>query len=97
MTTKEWLFKDPPNVAVFADIMIINKDTWIYYVCHDVDDGAWQFHGPTGLADEENIKIVSLKNLVDIDKTIVTLFDLPPGWCAWRTSALSPWQRALQK
>jgi hypothetical protein len=97
MTTEEWLFTDPPNVAVFVDKMIINKDTWIYYVGHDVNDGAWQFHGPNGFADEENIKIVGLKTLVDIDKTIVTLFDLPLGWCAWRASALSPWQRALQK
>ncbi len=94
MSDPNWPFSDPPNVAVFTDRRIINGATWIYYVSHDEDDRAWQFHGSDGFADEENAAVVALKNMVKLDPSIGELADLPLNCCAWRETPESPWQRA---
>jgi hypothetical protein len=38
--------------------------------------------------------LVGLEKVVRLDESILALADLPKGWHAWRTSKLSPWQRA---
>jgi hypothetical protein len=96
MTESNWPFIDPPNVAVFTDRRIVELGTWIYCVSHDRDDGAWQFHGPDGFADEENARVVALRTIFELDDSIGLLADLPLGWCAWRESVASHWQRAPQ-
>ena len=91
----EWKFSDPPNVAVFVDRSIFKRDDWIAYVSHDDEDGSWQFHNSEpGPAEESDIMIVSLQNVVQRDESIMELADLPEGWHAWRSSKSSPWQRA---
>jgi hypothetical protein len=97
MKKKEWPFDEAPNVAVISDYRIVGKETWIYYVSHDVDDGAWQFHGPDGFAGEEQAVVVSLKSILDLDDSIAELADLPLGWCAWRKSKSGKWLRAPQE
>jgi hypothetical protein len=92
----EWPFADPPNVAVFVDDRIFDGSTWVYYVCHDSDDGAWQFHGP-GFADSAHMKIIGLKAMVKRDPSICLLADLPLGWFAWRETPTSNWCREPQK
>lgn len=96
MDTAKWPFRDPANVAVFADKRILEGATWIYYVGHDRDDGAWQFHGPSGFVDEENASVVALKTICELDASVMALADLPLGWCAWRETVTSPWRRAPQ-
>jgi hypothetical protein len=96
MSSNDWPFSDPPNMAVFIDKRIVEKSAWIYYVGHDADDGAWQFHGPDGFADEENAKVVSLKTVVQMDSSVKQLADLPLGWCAWRDAPEANWSRAPQ-
>ena len=96
MSASEWPFDDPPNVAVFTDKRIVDGESWIYYVSHDSDDGAWQFHGPAVFADEEHAKVVGLKTILDLDPSVTALVDLPLGWCAWRETAIAAWQRAPQ-
>jgi hypothetical protein len=96
MSTTEWPFDDPPNVAVFTDQRILEGTDWIYYVSRDADDGAWQFHGPDGLAEEVNARVVALTTICSSDASVMTLADLPLGWCAWRETRDSEWQRAPQ-
>src|SRR5262245_46280006 len=89
-----WPFQDPPNVAVFTGKEIAEGRTWIYYVSHDEDDGAWQFHGVDGPPrDEKDARVVSLRKIVELDPTIKSLADLPLGWCAWRDGQSREWQR----
>lgn len=88
-----WIFRDPPNVAVFTSKSIVDGTEWIHYVCHNEEDGAWQFHPPSGFAGEENASIVSLQSIVKKDPTVNDLFDLPLGWCAWRETPTSKWKR----
>lgn len=95
---QQWKFPDPPNVAVFVDRGIVTRGDWIAYVSHDDDDGSWQFHNcETGPVDDGDIMIVSLQNVVRRDESILALTDLPEGWCAWRSSKSSPWQRAKSR
>ncbi len=90
----DWPFQDPPNVAVFTSKDIVEDGKWIYYVCHDEDDGAWQFHSIDGPpSSQSNARLVSLKSIVELDPSVTVLSDLPVGWCAWREAKNSVWQR----
>jgi hypothetical protein len=91
----EWKFLDPPNVAVIANRNAVKGDGWVAYASHDAEDGGWQFH-PQSVDSplESDAIVVSLRNVVERDSSIEELFDLPLGWCAWRSSAKSPWERS---
>jgi hypothetical protein len=94
MTTVDWQFSDPPNVAVIANQKIVFSGDWIAYVSHDSDDGVWQFHtNQSEPVSEEDAVMVSLQSIVALDPTIMELADLPLGWHAWRDSKSSVWQR----
>jgi hypothetical protein len=94
LMSSSWPFNDPPNVAVFANRKVIFDRAWISYVTHDLDDGSWQFHcDQTEEITEDDIAIVSLKNILDKDQSIADLADLPLGWRAWRPAKDAPWQR----
>lgn len=87
----DWLFDDPPNVAVLSTDQILKGET-ILYVSHDEEDGAWQFHtGET--INESNAKVVSLKRIVELDQSVIELADLPLGWVAIRSKAGAVWKR----
>lgn len=80
----KWPFADPPNVAVFTSKQIVAGREWIYYVSHDEDDGAWQFHAKRGPASEGDTAVVGLATIVEMDPSVEQVADLPVGWCAWR-------------
>ncbi|WRH15635.1 hypothetical protein GC087_22610 (plasmid) [Pantoea sp. JZ2] len=65
------------------------------YVCHDSEDGCWQFHinHPKAL-NEEDAVLVSLESVINLDLSLNTLADLPLGWFAWRASVKEVWKRA---
>lgn len=96
MTTADsnWPFLDPRNVSVFTSKKIIQGDDWVYYVTHDVEDGAWQFHPYSGMTPDNEAAVVSLETMVNVDRSLTTLADLPLGWHAWRESPEANWQRA---
>jgi hypothetical protein len=89
-----WPFNDPPNVAVFTSARILNGDEWVYYVSHDADDGAWQLHPYSGRTPLEEVKVVSLRSMIDLEPRLVELANLPLGWCAWREERGGEWERA---
>ncbi|QJP72919.1 hypothetical protein [Burkholderia glumae] len=95
MEEKKWPFPDPQNVAVIADKRIVSRQDWIAYVSHDRDDGMWQFHtNRTEPLGENDASVVSLKNIADLDPSVLELASLPIGWHAWRASTDSGWQIA---
>ena len=98
MNDDKWLFDDPPSLAAFTSKQILEGEDWIHYVAHDdYDDETWQFHGYSGPTSEEDARIVALSNIVSRDQTITELRDLPLGWCAWRETKQSEWQRKNAK
>jgi hypothetical protein len=87
----DWLFSEPHNVAILTTSGITERKYPILYVSHDADDGSWQFHSGTDINIEE-AKVISLSEIVNLDKSILELVDLPLGWIAVRSSKNSCWQ-----
>lgn len=88
-----WSFSDPPNTAVFTSKEILVGREWVYYVTHDEEDGAWQFHARNGPATDPDAAVAGLKTMLEIDPSLAQLADLPLGWCAWREERNAAWQR----
>ncbi|HEX6803641.1 MAG TPA: DUF4262 domain-containing protein [Terriglobales bacterium] len=89
-----WKFNDPPHTGVFTTKRVMSGEDPITRVFHDIEDGAWQFHGPEE-SDPKDLAYVCLHHVIDNDATISELHDLPAGWCAWRENVSSPWTREL--
>ena len=70
----------------------MHKGELITHVFHDEDDHGWQFHyaGEKSAAD---LLLVSLKNVVALDDSLLEIADLPPGWSAVRESRGDQWKR----
>ena len=91
----DWPFADPPNVAVFSTRQVFRSGQPILHVSHDADDGAWQFHAGSTVA-EADAMVVALQEVLAHDPSIAELADLPLGWFAERTAAGQPWVRHPQ-
>ncbi len=81
-----------PNEAVFTTKEVLSKLSNILYVCKD-DDGYWQFHGKSSETDEQDIKLVSLSEILLIDDSIIEILDMSIGDSAIRKSIDSIWMR----
>ncbi|MGJ7571543.1 hypothetical protein ACSFBX_13490 [Variovorax sp. RB2P76] len=87
-----WPFQDAPNLACFTVRSIMNGTAPILYVSHDDDDGAWQML-TSDAADMSQAMIVALVQLIERDRTLIELADMPLGWSASREDGNSPWIR----
>lgn len=89
-------FKEPKNTAVFTTQNIIDNIQPITYVQHDAADGSWLFLDVKSLSDTETKStIISLEKIVSIDETLLSLADLPLGFCATRQDINDFW--SIQK
>lgn len=88
---ENWLFEEQPNVAVITTKNILNRSLDILQVWHDEDDGMWQFLDGTDIKEEDAL-IVSLKEIVELDNSILQLYSLPLGWIAFRSNKNSEWE-----
>ena len=90
----DWRFQESPDLAVIIKRRIVQNGDWIAYVSHDIHDGGWQFHDSDRRRPRESDALVlSLREVAELDPSIVELADLPVGWHAWRSSNGSPWSR----
>jgi hypothetical protein len=96
MTNADWPFDQPPDCAVITLRSIVFGGGPILHVTHDEDDHGWQFLG-AGDADEKDAAVVGLKEIVQLDPSVLEVADMPPGWHAWRASKSSPWERARRQ
>ena len=87
-----WPFTNSPNLGVITLQQFVLQNAPILHVCHDADDGAWQFLGLENPSIGETT-VVSLQKVVTLDPSITELADLPLGWHAWRRAASDPWNR----
>ena len=88
-----WPFDQPRNCESICLRSIVHGGEPILFVSHDIDDHGWQFLGLED-ADEADACLIALEEVVALDRSMLELADLPPGWCAWRADRASPWQRA---
>ncbi len=88
-----WPFEQPRDSAAISLRSIVSGGAPILYVAHDQDDHGWQFLGLED-APESDACLIALDEVVALDRSVLELADLPPGWCAWRPDRRSPWERA---
>lgn len=83
-------FYDSPDTVTIICCHILEKQTPILYVSHDEDDGMWQFLcGETHEIDDA--KLVSLKEVFDLDNSVSALKDMPHGYYAERKTQDDNW------
>ena len=90
--SEPWPFDQPPNCAVVTTSGVMKDGAPITRVFHDEDDDGWQFLHEGEFSMKEAM-LVSLKNVVAHDESVLQLADLPPGWCATRKSKNAKWFR----
>ncbi|MCG8578649.1 MAG: hypothetical protein MI866_01950 [Bacteroidales bacterium] len=78
----EYKFKEAKNTACFVCDHVLNKEREILFVTHDKDDSSWQFLCGESDHTENNIKVISMGETVDMDNTINDLFEMPEGFGA---------------
>ena len=85
-------FEDGLNTAVFTTSFVVRDKKEITYVTHEIEDGAWQFFSNDKFENYEDIAmIVSFGELIELDKTLLDIADLPLGSIATRQSANDDW------
>ena len=91
----DWKFPDPPHTMVFLSTGVqsgAEKITYVSHDIHDIEDGAWQFLGPS-MAGEGKPVLSCFHHPIDQDPSLKELADLPLGWWAEREKPGEPWNR----
>ena len=83
-------FREPGNTAVFTTRFVLEGSP-IVLVTHD-EDGAWQFHSEEDIINDDDIKLVSLDEMIRLDNSILELADMPESFRAMRGSKTLPWK-----
>jgi hypothetical protein len=87
-----WPFDQPRNCATLTMRQVLDGSEPILLVSHDADDHAWQFIGSSDPSVEDG-RVVCLKEMVELDPTVLEVADLPPGWQAIRERVGGVWTR----
>ena len=86
-------FEDTLNTAVFTTKFVVKDKKEITYVTHDIEDGAWQFFSNDRFDNfEEVAMLVSLDEIIKMDKTVLEIADLTLGFIATRQSTKEKWE-----
>jgi len=87
-------FEDSLNTAVFTTTFVVKYRSVITYVTHDAEDGAWQFFSNEHFDNYEDVAmIVGLGEIIEMDKSLLDIADLPTGYIATRQSLNDNWAR----
>jgi hypothetical protein len=83
-------FKEPENTACFVCDHVLSKERPILYASHD-SEGDWQFLCGQDDHTEENAKIISLKQVTELDQTVNDLYEMPVNVGAERKNVKDKW------
>jgi hypothetical protein len=78
------------NQVVFSTRFVIKENSPIQVVFHD-EDGTWQFFGPEKKVETEDGMILFMKEVIEIDPTIIDALGVSEGYEARRHAKGSPW------
>ena len=84
-------FADDLNTAVITTKYILEGNSPILFVSH-FDDGYWKFSGPEDDLPDEDYRIISLEEIINIDSSVLEISDLPYDGDAYRKDVNSPWE-----
>jgi len=80
------------NIAVFTTKFVVTDKKDITLVHHYKDDGTWQFDSSDPISNyEQDAKVVSLGQILQIDNTLSEIAHLPLGFKAYRKSKKDKW------
>lgn len=82
-------FKESLDTVVLTSKYVISGTSPIVYIAHH-EDGTWEFWGKE-IIDESEIAVVSLRNIIDIDPTVIEVADLPAEFNAVRKTENDKW------
>jgi hypothetical protein len=90
---QDWPFDQAPNVAAISTRQVIELNNPIILVTHYEDDESWAFLFGTTKDYTNDGRVIGMGEALDLDQTLRSVADLPPGWSAWRESKDSEWVR----
>ena len=88
----DWPFDQAPNVAAITTRQVIEDGLPILSVVHYAEDDSWAFVCGTSSATEDG-RVIGMGTALQIDATLATIADLPPGWCAHRRAIGEAWTK----
>lgn len=83
------IIEENKNKSAITTKYVVNNNSIIVSVFYD-EDGDWQFFGEEEVSEEDAI-VVSIQEMIDIDKSLVNLPDLKEGESAYRKNKESIW------
>jgi hypothetical protein len=87
-----WPFDQTPKTAALTTRQVLEEKRDVRVVIHYSDDNSWAFLCGT-TQDKRDGRVVGMGEAVEIDDSLLTVADLPPGWCAQRDFRGGPWRR----
>ncbi len=81
---------DNPSTAVITTKFVLVDNSPIVSVFKD-EKGDWQFFGKEEGISEEDAKVVSLEEILEIDKSIKDILSIENGSHAWRDEIGTDW------
>ncbi|MES2260085.1 MAG: hypothetical protein V4724_16305 [Pseudomonadota bacterium] len=87
-----WPFDQAPNVAALTTRQVIEDGLPVLRVVHYSNDDSWAFTCGT-TSDSSDIRVVAMEEAVQIDRTLLCIASLPPGWGASRTDVGGEWEK----
>jgi hypothetical protein len=89
---ENWPFDQAENVAAITTVHVLEGRLPILLVTHYDDDDSWAF--VCGTTNEvKDCRVIGMGCALELDPTLRTIAELPPGWIAWRESVGSDWHR----
>lgn len=86
----EW--EHPFNVVVITQDEILSGKSDVLLVMHDEGHGGWQFYDGDDVTDRKPVAIEP-DQILQIDRSLAEVTDLPVGWLAKRENKQQPWVR----
>lgn len=83
------IIEENKNKSAITTKYVVNNNSIIVSVFYD-EDGDWQFLGEEEVSEEDAI-VVSIQEMIEIDKSLVNLPDLKEGESAYRKNKESIW------
>jgi hypothetical protein len=88
-----WRFDQGPEVAALTTRQVLEMKLPVLMVTHYSDDHSWAFVCGTTEDYLEDGRVVCMSHILNLDRSLVEIADLPPGWSAERKDLGSEWIR----
>lgn len=83
------LIDETPNKPVITTHYVMSTGSEITYIVYD-EDGDWQFFGNEDV-DENDARVMSVKQILELDESLKDLPDMEKGQTASRMTADAKW------